>query len=394
MISNNGKTQKVYYWSPFISRVATVRAVIRSAESLKKYSKNAYEPYIINSVGEWFEYESELKDKNIKLINFSKSNLIKNKQYQGYINSRLLYWYIFFKTFFPLLNLIKKNPPRFLIIHLMTSLPLLLNLLKKFNTHIILRISGFPKLNLFRKQLWKITLKKVFLVTTPTVGTLEYINSLKMIKKEKVKLLRDPVISCKEVRLKKKEENELNKNDFKNYFISIGRLTKQKNFLFLIDCFSDLIKRKKNYKLVIIGEGEHRLEIEKKIYSNNLKNNIILLGYKENIFKYLKDARAFLLTSLWEDPGFVLVESAYCNIPIISSDCKNGPEEFLNYGKGGMLFKSNSKISFLSKIQEFENINKSLLEQFLLNSKQTSRNFTIFHHFKTLFELLNYENNN
>jgi len=78
-----------------------------------------------------------------------------------------------------------------------------------------------------------------------------------------------------------------------------------------------------------------------------LKNNIILLGYKENIFKYLKDARAFLLTSLWEDPGFVLVESAYCNIPIISSDCKNGPEEFLNYGKGGMLFKSNSKISFL-----------------------------------------------
>ena len=136
------------------------------------------------------------------------------------------------------------------------------------------------------------------------------------------------------------------------------------------------------------------MEIEKKIYSNNLKNNIILLGYKENIFKYLKDARAFLLTSLWEDPGFVLVESAYCNIPIISSDCKNGPEEFLNYGKGGMLFKSNSKISFLSKIQEFENINKSLLEQFLLNSKQTSRNFTIFHHFKTLFELLNYENNN
>ena len=98
MISNNGKTQKVYYWSPFISRVATVRAVIRSAESLKKYSKNAYEPYIINSVGEWFEYESELKDKNIKLINFSKSNLIKNKKYQGYINSRLLYCYIFFKT--------------------------------------------------------------------------------------------------------------------------------------------------------------------------------------------------------------------------------------------------------------------------------------------------------
>ena len=100
MISNNGKTQKVYYWSPFISRVATVRAVIRSAESLKKYSNNVYEPYIINAVGEWYEYETELKSKNIKLINFSKNNLIKNKKSQGFINSRLLYWYIFLKHFF------------------------------------------------------------------------------------------------------------------------------------------------------------------------------------------------------------------------------------------------------------------------------------------------------
>ena len=99
-----------------------------------------------------------------------------------------------------------------------------------------------------------------------------FISSLK----EKVKLLRDPIISCKEIRLKKKEENELNKTDFKNYFISIGRLTKQKNFLFLIDCFSDLIKRKKNYKLVIIGEGEYRSEIEKKIHSNNLKLHMLL----------------------------------------------------------------------------------------------------------------------
>ena len=276
----------------------------------------------------------------------------------------------------------------------MTSLPLLLNILKKFNTRVILRISGFPKLNFFRKQLWKIALKKIFLITSPTNGTLNYINSLNIIESNKVKLLRDPIISCKEILKKQKEKNDLIKSGFQDYFISVGRLTKQKNFLFLIDCFEDLIKKNKNYKLVIIGEGEEKKLMQHKINSGNLQNNIILLGYKENIFKFLKNARAFLLTSLWEDPGFVLIESAYCNVPIISSDCKNGPEEFLNYGKGGILFSSNSKSSFLSQMEKFEKIDKSLKNSFLLNSKQSSRNFTIFHHFKVLYELLNYENNN
>ena len=46
--------QKVFYWCPFISKVATIKAVIRSAQSLKKYSnKSCMEPTIINVAGEW-----------------------------------------------------------------------------------------------------------------------------------------------------------------------------------------------------------------------------------------------------------------------------------------------------------------------------------------------------
>ena len=41
----------------------------------------------------------------------------------------------------------------------------------------------------------------------------------------------------------------------------------------------------------------------------------------------MKNAKGFILSSLWEDPGFVLIE-AMCNLFIISSDCKNGPVEF------------------------------------------------------------------
>ena len=137
-----------------------------------------------------------------------------------------------------------------------------------------------------------------------------------------------------------------------------------------------------NYKLVIIGEGEHRLEIEKKIYSNNLKNNIILLGYKENIFKYLKDARAFLLTSLWEDPGFVILEAALSNTNIISSDCPNGPREIIK--NQDFLFKNNSVedlVNIFDKIKK-KSPNDLLMQKILV--KKEIKSFSIYQHFKNL----------
>ena len=48
------------------------------------------------------------------------------------------------------------------------------------------------------------------------------------------------------------------------------------------------------------------------IKKNNLENNIFLIGYVENIFHLIARSDGFILSSLWEDPGFVLVEAAFC----------------------------------------------------------------------------------
>ena len=69
----------------------------------------------------------------------------------------------------------------------------------------------------------------------------------------------------------------------------------------------------------------------------------------------MKRADAFILTSLWEDPGFVIIEAA-CNLFVISSDCKNGPNEFLLNGKGGILFKKNSKNELKASSNFFDNL--------------------------------------
>ena len=60
----------IYYWSPFLSKVATVKAVINSAHSLIKFSSKKFNPIIINCIGEWNDLSVDIKELGINIINF------------------------------------------------------------------------------------------------------------------------------------------------------------------------------------------------------------------------------------------------------------------------------------------------------------------------------------
>ena len=377
----------IYYWSPFISNVATVNAVLGSIRSLKTYSDQKFEPHLINAAGEWNKYNKELNDNDINIIKLSNSKIIDNSNYTGFFKSRLIYLYLFFILFIPLLRLLRKSPPDYLVIHLITPLPLLLNYIFNIKTKIILRISGLPKLNFIRKFFWKKTLKKIYHITCPTKSTPSYMQELKIISSEKISTLYDPILSTKIINKIKSKRTGF---EFNNFYLAIGRLTKQKNFKFLVEVFSEFLKTSDN-NLIIIGEGEQRDSLQKLIEKKKLKGKIILIGYKDNVFEYFEKSKCFILSSLWEDPGFVLVESAYMNTPIISSDCNNGPKEILGDGSNGILFKSNDKASLLDALHQFENMDRNIINKKLLDCKKGIKVFTYFNHFKSLEKIL-YEN--
>ena len=110
---------------------------------------------------------------------------------------------MFFLGFFPLKKVLKFNRPDYIIIHLITSLPLVLLIFFKFKTKFILRISGYPRMNFFRKLLWKIFFKKIYLITCPTNNTLNYIKQLNLVDESKLKLLYDPIIEISKINKKK-----------------------------------------------------------------------------------------------------------------------------------------------------------------------------------------------
>ena len=116
----------IFYWSPCLSRVGTVKSTINSAISLSKYSKENYKVKIINACGEWDEFSEIFEKHNIDLIEF-KFKFFSYLPKNGFLRSRISYLIIIFFSFFPLLNLLKKDKPDFIIMHLLTSLPIILN---------------------------------------------------------------------------------------------------------------------------------------------------------------------------------------------------------------------------------------------------------------------------
>ena len=195
--------KKIFYWCPFISEVATVKAVLNSCKGLVKYNKN-YKPYIINCFGEFDKFKDEIYQDKIEIINLTNNNYIKKISSHGFLLSRIKYFLIFFISFKKLHNLIKKEKPDFFIAHLITSLPLILFKINNFQTKLILRISGLPKLNLFRYYLWKACSKKINIITTPSEGTYLNILKLNLFEKEKLITLEDPIINIQEIIFKRK----------------------------------------------------------------------------------------------------------------------------------------------------------------------------------------------
>ena len=373
---------QIYYWCPYLTNIATINAVKRSAISIKKYSKRNPEVSIINSSGEWLFFKNN--DFGIKIQSTLKDiNLHKYLPKEGFIFSRLSFLIIFILNFFPLIFKIRKDKPNFLIIHLLTFLPIILSPILYKKTKIILRVSGYPELTIFRKLLWKYFSKYLYIVTTPTKLTRDYLIENKIFDKQKIKVLKDPIIVVKEINEKKKLINSTFTKD--NYYVSIGRLTNQKNYSFLIDVFAKNIKEFKIKKLYILGSGENYNILRNKINFYKMENNIFLIGFQKNVYNIINNSSGLISVASYEDPGFTLIEGAFLKKKIISSLVKNGPLEMKEFGNTGYFFEYNNEIDFIKKIKESENTNNVEL---LKNAFKFSKEYSLFEHFKNLNKIL------
>ena len=194
--------KSIYYWSPCLTQIATVKATLNSALSVSKYS-NDYDVRIINVCGEWNKYKNQLLKNNISIENLS-FNYYNFLPKNGFINYRISNLIIFLVSLIPLIFLVRNKRPDYFMIHMITSLPLILLNFFNSKTKVILRISGSPKLNFLRKKLWMFSGKKIFIVTCPTDDLKKNLIESKIFEKTKLVKLYDPVININEFIKKKR----------------------------------------------------------------------------------------------------------------------------------------------------------------------------------------------
>ena len=118
--------------------------------------------------------------------------------------------------------------------------------------------------------------------------------------------------------------------------LGVGRLSAEKDFSTLIRAFAE-VRRERNVRLMILGEGDERPQLEALIRTLGLQDGVLLPGFVDNPFAYMAKAQVIVLTSIFEGFGNVLVEALGCGATIVSTDCPTGPREILADGQYGQL---------------------------------------------------------
>lgn len=140
--------------------------------------------------------------------------------------------------------------------------------------------------------------------------------------------------------------------DNDNYVIGcVARLIWQKNHSTLLKAFHAYYLRNPQARLVLVGDGPMRTQLTNQIKELEIFDKVILTGKVSNVREHLEIFNVFVLPSLTEGFGLVLLEAMEANLPIIASNISAIPEVI---GQGGLLFQAGDEKDLATKIEKFE----------------------------------------
>lgn len=175
-------------------------------------------------------------------------------------------------------------------------------------------------------------------------------------------------VDIEEVIKKSEEEVEdLVIDDEKIKIICVGSFVKSKGHRYLIEAIK-ILTSKKTYKMKVyfIGTGSLMNQLKNMVEMYQLDDIIEFLGYKDNPFKYMRNSDIFVLPSIWEGFGNVIVEAMACNIPVISTTCESGPKEIITNNENGILVKPKDPESLAKAIENI--ITDTTLKKKIINN--------------------------
>lgn len=164
--------------------------------------------------------------------------------------------------------------------------------------------------------------------------------------------------------------------------VAAGRLAPWKGFDDLIRAMK-LIPEHRRARLVILGGGPMKDELQSLINLLGLQESVCLMGYVENPLKYFARADVFVLSSHVEGLPNVLVEAMMCGCTPVATDCPTGPSEVLQGGKYGYLVPMRDPGAMAAGIEKALD-NPISREKLVEAVRPFERDTVISHHFEIL----------
>lgn len=353
------KKKKIMFFIYRLSYGGAARTIMNIVNHL---DREKFEPILV-TLDFTFDYEQYLKE-DVKLIK------LETKRLRSAIR--------------PLSKLIQKEQPHILFstIPNYNTIAILAKLISRTKTKIIVREAAFLGGN-FKENLklraygflYKFSNKVIAL----SMGVKENLVTRYRINRDQIQVIYNPVDLDFIEQAKKRPLDPKHENIFsskRKNIVTAGRLVKEKDQATLLRAFKQ-VTRKMDVNLVILGEGE--LEASLKALANDLgiSENVYFIGFQKNPYNLFYHADVFVLTSLTEGFGHVLVEAMATNTPVVSTRCSPGGEEVLEDGKYGRLCDVGDTTGIAQALLNILQMKNESLEKVISKGKSRAENFSV-----------------
>ena len=186
-----------------------------------------------------------------------------------------------------------------------------------------------------RRRIWELLRRAVYPRAAALVSVSRSIDDyFRWLPESKKAVIPNP-LATSALEISSKDSPHLDAN--KKWIAAMGRLIHLKGFDRLLAAFGKLAPKHPDWRLVIIGEGEQRSNLQQLIERLGLKESVQLAGFLNNPVDVLRNADFFVLSSRTEGFPYALLEAMSCGLPAIAMECTSGPREIIRNGTDGIL---------------------------------------------------------